>query len=155
MRRYKITIISSASLWIFVHFSYRPTQSLAPELEAFQSQQPQVVSPCEDTTKAARDNQPSHVLSRHVEEHEDSQSDDGYEIMKSVGPQDESPKANIVVLKEGNSPPIGGTVNLILSFGNTGDTQVEVLDLPSQADEVVEETSEAVHRVRNTPSTSH
>ncbi|XP_047459002.1 uncharacterized protein LOC125018769 isoform X3 [Mugil cephalus] len=122
------------------------TEGLAPEPEALQPQQPQVVSPGEDTTKAGRDSQPSRVLPRHAEEHEEMQSDDGYEIMKSVGPQDDSPKANIVVLKEGNSPPVGGTVNLILSFGNTGDSQVEVVDLPPQTDEVVEETSEPVHR---------
>lgn len=68
----------------------------------------------------------------------------------------DSPKANIMVLKESSSsssPPLGGTVNLILSFGNTGDSQVQVLDLPAGSDQVVEETSEPVHRVRSTLST--
>lgn len=74
--------------------------------------------------------------------------------MNSIGPWDgeasssESPKSSIMVLKEPGSPSLGGTVNLILSFGNTGDSHVQVLDLPARMDEVVEETSEHVHRVR-------
>ncbi|XP_028279297.1 uncharacterized protein mymx isoform X3 [Parambassis ranga] len=124
--------------------------SPAPEPEAFQSQQSPVVSACEDTTKSARDSQPSSLLPRHAEQHEENQSDDGYEVMNSIGPQGDSPKANIMVLKESSSSssssPLGGTVNLILSFGNTGDSQVQVLDLPAGSDQVVEETSEPVHR---------
>lgn len=82
--------------------------------------------------------------------------------MNSIGPRggaeaapSESPKPSIVVLKEPGSPALGGTVNLILSFGNTGDSQVQVLDAPARTDEVAEETSEPVHRVRNTLITSH
>lgn len=60
----------------------------------------------------------------------------------------ESPKPSVVVLKEPSSPSLGGTVNLIFSFGNTGDSQVQVLDPPAGTDDVVEETSEPVHRVR-------
>lgn len=85
----------------------------------------------------------------HAEKHKEEPSEDGYEIMNSIGPQDDPPKANVLVLKEGSSPPVGGTVNLILSFGNTGDSQVQVLDLPAGTKEVVEETSEPVHRVRD------
>ncbi|XP_008299516.1 spectrin beta chain, non-erythrocytic 2 isoform X6 [Stegastes partitus] len=115
-----------------------PPETSTPEPEVFQSQQCQVVSPCEDTKKAARDSQHS--------SHEEKQSEDGYEVMNSIGPQGDFPKTNIMVLKEGSSPPTGGTVNLILSFGNTGDSQVQVFDLPARTDEVVEETSEPVHR---------
>lgn len=75
--------------------------------------------------------------------------------MNSIGLQGDPPKANIVVLKESSSPPVGGTVNLILSFGNTGDSQVQVLDLPAGTKEVEEESSEPVHRVRNTLRISH
>ena len=44
--------------------------------------------------------------------------------------------------------PLSANVNLIFSFGNTGDSQVQVLDPPARTDEVVEKTSEPVHRVR-------
>lgn len=100
---------------------------------------------------------------RESEQHqqEEKQSEDGYEVMKSIPPRggeaasSESPKPSIVVLKEPGSPALGGTVNLILSFGNTGDSQVQVLDPPTRTDEVEEETSEPVHRVRHILITSH
>lgn len=101
---------------------------------------------------------------RHAELQEEKQLEDGYEVMKSIGPQSgeatcsESPsfvKPSIVVLKEPSSPALGGTVNLILSLGNTGDSQVQVLDPPARMDEVVDETFEPVHRVRNALVTSH
>lgn len=73
--------------------------------------------------------------------------------MHSIGPHGgegssiESPRSSVVVLREPSSPALGGTVNLILSFGNKGDSQDQVLDPPAGTDEVVEETSEYVHRV--------
>ncbi|KAM9364941.1 uncharacterized protein mymx [Pholidichthys leucotaenia] len=123
------------------------TESSASEQEPLQCQHSQSVVPPEDTTKAAGENQSSSPLPGHTEQ-EEKQSEDGYEVMKSIGPQGDSPTANIVVLKESSScsPPVGGTVNLILSFGNTGDSQVQVLD-PVETDEAAGETSEAVHRV--------
>lgn len=77
-------------------------------------------------------------------------SEDGYEIMNRIGPRGDSPKANIMLVKESSSPPVGGSVNLILSFGNNEDSQVQVLDLPAGTDEKLKETSEPVHRVRST-----
>lgn len=68
--------------------------------------------------------------------------------MKSIAPSSGSPKPSIVVLKEPSSSSAGGTVNLILSLGNAGDSQVQVLDPPM--DEIVKEASEPVHRVRTT-----
>lgn len=67
--------------------------------------------------------------------------------MKSVAPPPGSPKPSIL-LPSGTSA--GGTVNLILSLGNTVDGQVQVLDSPAAADEVTSETSEPLHRVRIT-----
>ncbi|XP_069546160.1 uncharacterized protein [Brachyistius frenatus] len=122
------------------------TESSSPESEVFYSHQSQVASPCDDTTMAARDSQPSSLLLKHTEQLEEKQYEDGYEVMNSIGQQGDSPKANIVVLKESSSPPVGGTVSLILSFGNTGDSQVQVLDLPAGTDEVEVEPSEPVHR---------
>ncbi|XP_042078820.1 spectrin beta chain, non-erythrocytic 5 isoform X6 [Haplochromis burtoni] len=121
------------------------TENSAPEPEPFHSHQSPVVTSTEDTTKA-RNSQPLCLVPSHAEKHKEEPSEDGYEIMNSIGPQDDPPKANVLVLKEGSSPPVGGTVNLILSFGNTGDSQVQVLDLPAGTKEVVEETSEPVHR---------
>lgn len=100
--------------------------------------------------------QPSSLPPRQAEQQEEKQLEDGYEVMNSIGPRSgkgsssESPKSSIVVLKEPSSPALGGTVNLILSFGNKGDSQVQVVDPPARTDEVVEETSEPVHRVRST-----
>uniref|UniRef100_A0A3Q1G9E3 Uncharacterized LOC110949300 n=1 Tax=Acanthochromis polyacanthus TaxID=80966 RepID=A0A3Q1G9E3_9TELE len=131
---------------IYTEATVCPPETSAPEPEFFQSQPSPVISPCEDTTKTARDSQPSSLLPRHVEKHEEKQLEDGYEVMSSIGAPGDSPKANIMVLKESSSPPSGGTVNLILSFGNTGDSKVQVLDLPATVDEVVEETSEPIHR---------
>ncbi|XP_016400393.1 uncharacterized protein mymx [Sinocyclocheilus rhinocerous] len=56
-----------------------------------------------------------------------------YEVMKSVSPKgsDDSghlkrPNSPYLVLKEPSPSALGGTVNLILSFSNSGDTQIQV-----------------------------
>lgn len=79
------------------------------------------------------------------------QTDDGYEVMKSVPPQSpevkiqDSPKSSVFVLKDKGSPGLGNTVNLILSFGNTGDSQVQVLDAPVTEEEPVCRVSTYLH----------
>ncbi|MEQ2236110.1 hypothetical protein ILYODFUR_009095, partial [Ilyodon furcidens] len=120
-------IYSEATMWK----SFK--EGMVPELEALQ--QSNVIKTSEDTAKGAEFN----------EESEERQSEDGYEIMNRISPRGSSPKANMVV-KEGSSPPVGGAVNLILSFGNTGGSQVQVLDLQEGTDELIKETSEPVHR---------
>ncbi|XP_038593334.1 uncharacterized protein LOC119917207 isoform X3 [Micropterus salmoides] len=126
-------------------------ESSAPELEAYQSHQSILVTSDED--KIAGDSRPSSLPPRQAEQQEEKQLEDGYEVMNSIGPRgrevssSESPKPSIVVLKDPGSPALGGTVNLILSFGNTGENQVQVLDPPARTDEVVEEILEPVHRV--------
>ncbi|XP_047207106.1 uncharacterized protein LOC124858867 isoform X3 [Girardinichthys multiradiatus] len=120
-------IYSEATMWK----SFK--EGMVPELEALQ--QSNVIKTSEDTAKGAEFN----------EESEGRQSEDGYEIMNRISPRGSSPKTNMVV-KEGSSPPVGGAVNLILSFGNTGDSQVQVLDLQEGTDELIKETSEPVHR---------
>lgn len=116
-----------------------------------------VVTSIEDRLQAAGDGPPSSLPQRQAEQQEEKQFEDGYEVMNSIGPRggeapsSESPKSSIVILKEPGSPALGGTVNLILSFGGQGDSQVQVLEnTPARTEEVVEETSEPVHRVRNT-----
>ncbi|XP_070697709.1 spectrin beta chain, non-erythrocytic 1 [Pempheris klunzingeri] len=129
------------------------TESSAPELETHRFHQSPVITSDENKLKAAGDSRPPPLLPRQAEPQEEKQLEDGYEVMNSIGPRgtesisSESPKPSIVVLKEPSSPALGGMVNLILSFGNTGDSQVQVLDPPAGTEEVVEETSEPVHRV--------
>ncbi|XP_034754197.1 uncharacterized protein LOC117960420 isoform X5 [Etheostoma cragini] len=121
------------------------TESSAPEVETHQSHPSPVVT-SDDKLKTAGDSQPTSLS-------EEKQLEDGYEVMNSIGPRggeptsSESPKPSIVVLKEPNSPALGGTVNLILSFGNSEDSQVQVLELPARMDQLVEKTAEPVHRV--------
>ncbi|XP_044229017.1 spectrin beta chain, non-erythrocytic 1 isoform X5 [Thunnus albacares] len=128
------------------------TESLAPDLESYQSHQSPVITSDEDKPKAAGDSQFSVLPSTQAEQQDEKQSEDGYELMNSIGSRgaeassSESPKPSVMVLKEPSSPSLGGTVNLIFSFGNTGDSQVQVLDPPARTDEVVEKTSEPVHR---------
>ncbi|XP_061601918.1 uncharacterized protein LOC133464018 isoform X2 [Cololabis saira] len=126
-------------------------ESSAPELEALHSQQPHVVSGCRDPTNAAGDGYPSTLQPQRFKQREETQSEDGYEIMNVSGPKGDSSKASIMVLKEHSSPPLGGEVNLILSFGNSGDSQVQVLDL----DEMEQETSEPIHRPTVPQSSTH
>lgn len=111
---------------------------MVPELEDLQESH--FIKTSEDTTKTAESN----------EESEGKQSEDDYEIMNRISPQGDSPKANMTAVKESSTPPASSAVNLILSFGNTGDSQVQVLDLPALTDEILKETSEPVHRVRST-----
>ncbi|XP_016526690.1 uncharacterized protein mymx isoform X5 [Poecilia formosa] len=121
-------IYSEATMWN----SFK--ESLVADPEIFQ--QSHAIRASEDTTNAAERN----------EESEGKMSEDGYEIMNRIGPRGDSPKANITLVKESSSPPVGGAVNLILSFGNTEDSQVQVLDLPAGTDEMLKETSEPIHR---------
>ncbi|KAL1263653.1 hypothetical protein QQF64_006392 [Cirrhinus molitorella] len=75
----------------------------------------------------------------------------GYEVMKSVSPKgsDDSghldrPDSPYLVLKEPSPSSLGGTVNLILSFSNSGDTQIQVQAPGRERDVPV---PEPVHRV--------
>lgn len=115
-----------------------------------QSHQPPAVNPDGDKLNAACDKQPLFQSFVHAEQ-DGAQLEDGYEVMKSIAPPPGSPKSSIVLLKEPGGPSGGGTVNLILSLGNsTADGQVQVLDSPAPADETTSEASEPLHRVRNT-----
>ncbi|XP_050982914.1 uncharacterized protein LOC127175708 isoform X2 [Labeo rohita] len=75
----------------------------------------------------------------------------GYEVMKSVSPKgsDDSghldrPDSPYLVLKDPSPSSLGGTVNLILSFSNSGDTQIQV-QAPGREGGVP--VPEPVHRV--------
>lgn len=87
---------------------------------------------------------PSHLPAKAAGQREEKQLEDGYEVMKLIGPRSS---------KAAGSPASGGTVNLILNLSNPGDSLVQVLDQPAQAGESVDETAEPVHRVRNSLTT--
>ncbi|XP_042593502.1 spectrin beta chain, non-erythrocytic 1-like isoform X2 [Cyprinus carpio] len=64
----------------------------------------------------------------------------GYEVMQSVSPKGsddsgrlERPDSPYLVLKEPSPSALGGTVNLILSFSNSGDTQIQPAESHSSA----------------------
>ncbi|XP_074531898.1 uncharacterized protein mymx isoform X2 [Halichoeres trimaculatus] len=124
---------------IYVEASLYP-ESPAPVADPHPSHQ----SPSdEDRLNPARENPPQSLNA------DEKQLDDGYEVMNSIqtppgseSASPESPKPSIVVLKDPGSPALGGTVNLILSFANTGESQVQVLETPK----VEEEACEPVHR---------
>ncbi|XP_060896633.1 uncharacterized protein LOC132975828 isoform X1 [Labrus mixtus] len=130
------------------------TESPPPEIEDYVSHQPPAVTSDEDRQNSSGDSRPSSLQLRHPEPSEEKQFEDGYEVMKCIGPpggetstpSSESPKPSIVVLKD-PSAALGGTVNLILSFANTGDSQVQVLDPPAGTSEEVDESFEPVHRL--------
>ncbi|XP_077960140.1 uncharacterized protein mymx isoform X6 [Gasterosteus aculeatus] len=142
-------IYSEATAWTPL------AEILSPELEAHQPLPSRFVVANYDALKAAADGQPSSLASRRAEQPEEKPLDDGYEVMSGIGQQDahtpssKSPKSAIVVLKEPSSPALGGTVNLILSFGGQADSQAQALDPPrARTDEVTEEDPEpqGVHR---------
>ncbi|XP_052468414.1 uncharacterized protein LOC128025875 isoform X2 [Carassius gibelio] len=79
------------------------------------------------------------------------QHDYGYEVMKGVSPKGsddsghlERPDSPYLVLKEPSPSALGGTVNLILSFSNSGDTQIQVQEPGREGGVPV---LEPVHRV--------
>lgn len=78
------------------------------------------------------------------------QLEDGYEIMRSIGPKmSNATNPSVLVVKEAGSPALRGTVNLILNLSKTGDSLVQVPDQPAQAGGLLDQTAEPVHRVRN------
>ncbi|XP_037127055.1 uncharacterized protein LOC119134475 isoform X1 [Syngnathus acus] len=99
----------------------------------------------ESKSKAREDSQSSEKFPGHAQQPNEKQLEDDYEVMKSIIQRSESPTPAVTVIKEPSSSSLGSMVNLILSFGNTGDSQVQVVDRPVWIDDV-EETSEALHR---------
>ncbi|XP_061545831.1 uncharacterized protein LOC133409602 isoform X2 [Phycodurus eques] len=106
----------------------------------------------ESKPMARGDSQTSEQFSGHAQQTEENQLEDAYEVMKIIkrwdgeAPRSESSTPSLTVIKEPSSPSLGGMVNLILSFGNTGDSHFQVVDQTVGNDEVVEETSEPLHR---------
>ncbi|XP_051508279.1 uncharacterized protein LOC127414353 isoform X2 [Myxocyprinus asiaticus] len=144
--------------WILVHWRAQKDQLLTRQraeeahTDAIYSEasvctvQPQLETSPEDSRKKLES------LSALPADLEDTlQHSDGYEVMMSVSPRGSDVSSNIerpdspyLMLKEPSSPTLGGTVNLILSFGNSGDTQVQVQE-PGRKGGIP--VPEPVHRV--------
>ncbi|KAM9847498.1 uncharacterized protein mymx [Aulostomus maculatus] len=124
-------------------------ETLVPERESYQAHHSPVTTSNESKIKAEADCQLSNLSPRLPEQQDEKPTEDSYEVMNSIGPRDsepsssESPKPAIMVLKEPSSPSLGGTVNLILSFGKTGESELQVHGM----EQAEEETAEPVHRV--------
>ncbi|XP_023652020.2 spectrin beta chain, non-erythrocytic 2 isoform X4 [Paramormyrops kingsleyae] len=93
-------------------------------------------------------------------------SESGYEVMGGISPSGngssascpaevhqgpmatETPRSPFLVMKEPSTPALGGTVNLILSFGKMGDSQLQMQEATEEA-----EVTEPLHRLEhlNTP----
>ncbi|XP_066535803.1 uncharacterized protein [Hoplias malabaricus] len=150
--------------WILVHWRAQKDQRLnrkrAEELHAdaiyseatvcsTDSQlEPASFSEDQEGSATAKENEGS-VAAPHCGVEDRVQLDNGYEVMKSVNPKStetlsEECDSPYLLLKEPNTPPFGGTVNLILSFTNSGDSDLQVQE-PDHEKGV--EYSEAVHRV--------
>ncbi|XP_019726187.1 uncharacterized protein mymx isoform X3 [Hippocampus comes] len=102
--------------------------------------------------KAGGDSQNPEQFHGHAQQPEEKQLEDGYEVMKSItqwdgeAPRSESPTQSLMVIREPSSSSLAGMVNLILRFGNAGNSHVQMVDQSVSNDEVVEETSEPLHR---------
>ncbi|XP_051936359.1 uncharacterized protein LOC127610357 isoform X6 [Hippocampus zosterae] len=102
--------------------------------------------------KAGGDSQNPEQFHGHAQQPEEKQLEDGYEVMKSItqwdgeAPRSESPTQSLMVIREPSSSSVGGMVNLILRFGNAGNSHFQMVDQSVSNDEVVEETSEPLHR---------
>nr|XP_023652016.1 uncharacterized protein LOC111835687 isoform X2 [Paramormyrops kingsleyae] len=94
-------------------------------------------------------------------------SESGYEVMGSISPSGngssascpaevhqgpmatETPRSPFLVMKEPSTPALGGTVNLILSFGKMGDSQLQMQEATEEA-----EVTEPLHRPAESPSSA-
>ncbi|XP_077438064.1 uncharacterized protein mymx [Vanacampus margaritifer] len=108
---------------------------------------------CQSLNIISEESKSSEQFPEHSQQLKENQFEDCYEVMKSIrqpdgeGHRSESPAPSLMVIKEPSTSSFGAMVNLILSFGNAGDSQVQVVDRPVWNDEVLEETSEPLHRV--------
>ncbi|XP_067241726.1 uncharacterized protein [Chanodichthys erythropterus] len=159
MIRERMEELRSMLGWILVHWRAQKDQLLSrqkaeePQADAIYSEatvctsQPQVETSTEVSQKRI-ENPPGDMEDSFQHTYE-------YEVMKSVSPKGsddsshlESPDSPYLVLKEPSPSTLGGTVNLILSFSNSGDTQIQV-QAPGRESGVP--VPEPVHR----PAESH
>ncbi|XP_055026003.2 uncharacterized protein mymx isoform X4 [Misgurnus anguillicaudatus] len=116
--------------WILVHWRAQKDQLLTRK-KAEEAQTDAIYSELETSPEHSQ-NRLEHMTCAPPAELEDkSQPSDGYEVMKSVRGSDvisnsERPDSPYLLLKGSSPPALGGTVNLILSFTNSGDPHLQV-----------------------------
>ncbi|XP_048059882.1 spectrin beta chain, non-erythrocytic 1 isoform X4 [Megalobrama amblycephala] len=159
MIRERMEELRSMLGWILVHWRAQKDQLLSRQ-KAEEPQTDAIYSEATVCTSQPQVETSTEVSQKRIEsppgDMEDSfQHTYEYEVMKSVSPKGsddsshlESPDSPYLVLKEPSPSALGGTVNLILSFSNSGDTQIQV-QAPGRESGVP--VPEPVHR----PAESH
>uniref|UniRef100_A0A672LBE1 PH domain-containing protein n=1 Tax=Sinocyclocheilus grahami TaxID=75366 RepID=A0A672LBE1_SINGR len=141
MIRERMEELRSMLGWILVHWRAQKDQLLSRQ-KAEEAQTDAIYSEATvcslqtqvETSPEASQKRTESLTSAPPGDTEDSlQHNYEYEVMKSVSPKgsDDSghlkrPNSPYLVLKESSPSALGGTVNLILSFSNSGDTQIQV-----------------------------
>ncbi|XP_057198284.1 uncharacterized protein LOC130559313 isoform X2 [Triplophysa rosa] len=136
--------------WILVHWRAQKNQLLTNKKEG-EAQADAIYSELETSPEHSQKRIEQVTCAPPADPEERLQHSDGYEVMKSVSPRgsdvivtSERPDSPYLVLKGPSPPALGGTVNLILSFSNSGDTQLQV-QTPGGEEGAPE--PEPVHRV--------
>ncbi|KAK7139728.1 hypothetical protein R3I94_012393 [Phoxinus phoxinus] len=149
--------------WILVHWRAQKDQLLSrqkveePQTDAIYSEATVCTSQTQVETSAEVSQNRIESLTSLIGDMEDSlQHNYGYEVMKSVSPKGsddcshlESPDSPYLVLEEPSPTAVGGTVNLILSFSNSGDTQIQVQAPGRESGEPVHRVSTYLHVMEN------
>ncbi|XP_067278657.1 spectrin beta chain, non-erythrocytic 1 isoform X6 [Pseudorasbora parva] len=139
MIRERMEELRSMLGWILVHWRAQKDQLLSrqkaeePQTDAIYSEATVCTSQPQVETSPELSQKRKESLTSPPGDMEDSlQHSYEYEVMKSVSPKgsddsshSESPDSPYLVLKDPSPSAVGGTVNLILSFSNSGDTQIQ------------------------------
>ncbi|XP_056616433.1 uncharacterized protein LOC130431430 isoform X2 [Triplophysa dalaica] len=140
--------------WILVHWRAQKNQLLTSK-KAGEAQADAIYSELETSPENSQKRIEQVTCAPPTDPEERLQHSDEYEVMKIVSPRgsdviicSERPDSPYLVLKGPSPPALGGTVNLILSFSNSVDTQLQV-QTPGGEEGVTE--PEPVHR----PAESH
>ncbi|KAA0718307.1 hypothetical protein E1301_Tti017292 [Triplophysa tibetana] len=136
--------------WILVHWRAQKNQLLTSK-KAGEAQADAIYSELETSPEHSQKRIEQVTCAPPTDAEERLQHSDEYEVMKIVSPRgsdvivsSERPDSPYLVLKGPSPPALGGTINLILSFSNSGDTQLQV-QTPGGEEGVPE--PEPVHRV--------
>ncbi|XP_065152281.1 uncharacterized protein mymx isoform X4 [Paramisgurnus dabryanus] len=116
--------------WILVHWRAQKDQLLTRK-KADEPQTDAIYSELETSPEHSQKRIEHMTCAPPAELEDKSQPSDGYEVMKSVRGSDvisnsERPDSPYLLLKGSSPPALGGTVNLILSFTNSGDPHLQV-----------------------------
>ncbi|XP_058651865.1 uncharacterized protein LOC131552243 isoform X3 [Onychostoma macrolepis] len=148
MIRERMEELRSMLGWILVHWRAQKDQLLSRQ-KAEEAQTDAIYSEAtvcspqtqvETSPEVSQKRTESLISAPSVDIEDDLQHNYGYEVMQSVSPKGsddsghlERPDSPYLVLKDPSPSALGGTVNLILSFSNSGDTQIQPAESHSSA----------------------